>query len=368
MTEREYRAINRLSYSSLKDFIEDRWKYYEKHELRIRKVEEQTYDMTFGTLVETKLWTPDVYHELFKEATNNKPKGQMGEVIEKLYNYTIAALSPEGVVTRDFTELLADAFNAVAFNSKGIREKLKKTSYETVLMEFEGSEQERYYKEMLANSDKYLVGPTDLKYADNCIAQLQKHWKTSNIVCRKSNERYNIHYQLVVLYEYLGIKMKSKLDMVSVDHDLKIIEIFDLKVTFDVELFNFSYRKFRYYIQAFLYYMAIRQWAKENGYGNYRIIPMRFIVAHSKAQIAPLIFRIGKGNMINARDGFADGNKWYMGVNEAISALKWHRDSEIWDISMRNFENKGDCTIKIYADDSGEINKHNVVSGAGVEY
>lgn len=366
MTEREYRAINRLSYSSIKDFIESRWDYYEKHELRIKKLEEQTYDMAFGTLVETQLWTPHIFHELFKEASNTRPKGQMGDLTDKLYAYTVACLSPEGVVTRNFDELLRDAYNAVAYDSKGILVKFKKQSFENILLEFEGSESEKYYKEMLANTDKFLVGPADMRMADKSVEQLCTNWRTCDIVTRKTNNRYTVYHQLVVLYEYLGVELKSKLDMVIIDDELQIIEIFDLKITHDVELFNFSYRKFRYYIQAYLYYVAIKNWALANGLGHYKIKPMRFIVGHSKAKIHPLIFKIRKGNMINARDGFNYDGRHYIGVVEAIEAIEWHRKTGIWEISKRNFENKGDCNIKIYEDEHREINQYDTFPGSGV--
>jgi len=366
MTEREYRAINRLSYSSIKDFIENRWDYYEKHELRIRKLEEQTFDMAFGTLVETQLWTPHIFHELFKEAINNKPKGQMGELIEKLYAITLACLNSAGEVTRDFEELLTEAYNAVALDSKGIQVKLKKQSVENILMNFQGSEYEKYYKEMLANADKYLVGPADMKMAEKSVLQLSTNWRTGDIVTRKTNGRYTVFHQLVVLYDYLGAELKSKLDMVIIDDELQVIEIFDLKITHDVELFNFSYRKFRYYIQAYLYYIAIRHWAMANGLGHYKIKPMRFIVGHSKAKIHPLIFKIRKGNMINARDGFNYDGRHYVGVNQAIEAIKWHRQTGIWEISKWNFENKGDCNIKIYDNEEREINQHDTFPGTGV--
>ncbi|NLR61091.1 hypothetical protein HGH93_23520 [Chitinophaga polysaccharea] len=364
MTEREYRAIGRLSYSSVKQFLDNRWEYYEKHELKIKKLEEQTYDMAFGTLVETRLWTEQAFGELFVEAQTDKPGGQMGELVEKLYTYTTKCLTPEGIVTRDFTDLLTDAFNAVAFDSKGVKVKFKKKTIEDIILAFTGSEYEKYYREMLENTGKYLVGQADIKLADNCKNYLAKHWRTGDIVTRKTNGRYTVYHQLVILYEYLGVEFKSKLDMVSIDDELKLIEIFDLKITFDVELFNFSYRKFKYYLQAYLYYIAIKRWAQENGLGHYKIAPMKFIVGHSRAEIAPLVFKIRQGNMINARDGFNFDGKRYTGVNEAVEAIKWHRQTNIWDMSKKNFENKGDCNIKIYEDEQMETNKHNVVSGS----
>lgn len=366
LSDREYRAIKRLSYSSLKQFIDDRMDYYEVHELGTKSSQKKSYEMTFGVLVETLLWgKANDYSETFVEATVPKPAGHMGELLDKLYELHMSHRDANGVATRQFDSLLEEAYKYVAYDASGNLVKFKRKKFADILLGFPNSEAEQYYQQMLANTDKYLVDLKDKGFAENCKNKLLHHWVTRDIVSRKSDERYDIYYQLIVLFTYRGIKMKSKMDMVEVDHHLRRIFIYDLKTTFDVEDFNFSYRKYRYYIQAFLYWIAVMNWAARNGMGSYTVTPMEFIVADSKAKLAPLRRKIKKKNMVNARDGFRHQGKWFIGVDQAIDALQWHRQTGIWDMSKDNYENHGISGIKIYEDESGEVDLHNIISPAG---
>lgn len=368
LTDKEYRAIRRLSYSSLKDFIEDRMDYYEAHELRMKKSSKRSHEMTFGILVETLLWESEqTYHEMFIESAIPKPPGQMGELIDKLQELRLASLDDNGVLAREPASLIEEAYNYVAFDASGNHVKFKRQKLEDVLKGWPDSDADRYMRQLVDSDHKYLLDLKDKSYAEKCKSKIETHWVTRDIVTRKSDERYDVYHQQVVLFTYRGVKIKSKLDMLVVDHQLRQVFIYDLKTNFDIEGFNFSYRKYRYYIQAYLYWFAARQWAVRNGLSNYMINPMEFIVADSKAKLAPLIIKVKKRNMVNARDGFLYQGKRFVGVDEAIDALKWHRQTGIWDMSRFNYEHHGISSIKFYEEnEKSEIDDHNVVPAASV--
>ena len=367
LTEREYRAIDRLSYSSLKEFIEDRMDYYEVHEVRTKKSHKSSNEMRFGVLVETLLWdSEEGYHRLFCESVLPKPPGQMGELIDKLQELRLACLDDNGNLTREPVALIGEAYNYVAFDASGNQVKFKRQKLEDILKGWPDSDADRYLGQLISNENKYLVDLKEKTYAEKCKEQLQNHWVSRELVTRKSDDRYDVYHQLVILFTYKGIKMKSRLDMLVVDHQLRQIFIYDLKTTFDVEEFNFSYRKYRYYIQAYLYWFAANKWAMRNGYEHYPVNYMEFIVADSKAKLAPLIRKMKRRNMLNARDGFTYQGKRYVGVDTAIEALKWHRQSSVWSMSRYNYERHGIGSIKVYEDEKSEINQHNVVPAAGI--
>lgn len=365
MTERQYRAINRLSYSAVKKFLDDRQEYYQAYELRTKPIDKSSADMKHGALVETYLWTEESFSEKFVEATHPKPVGHMGELVDELFRLTKESLSPAGTITKAFNELLEEAYAKVAFDGSGTQIKLKSKKLGDILLGYEGSDFQRYYDQMLQTPGKFLVDLKEISYAKKCVAQLREHWVTTQLVNLKSSGRYAVYHQLPVLYEYLQTPFKSMLDMVVVDHQMKRILIYDLKTTFSVEDFNFTYRKYRYYIQAYLYYRAIQSWAAQMGLEGYMVTPMKFIVADAKAQVAPLIYSVKKPNMLNARNGFSYKSISYVGVAEAVSSLKWHRTTGIWDMSKWIFENKGMVSLKTYEDAKGEMEQHDPISGAG---
>jgi hypothetical protein len=65
LEERNYRAIERDSSSSLKDFSLDRRKYFKKYILRERVVEKDNQATNMGKLVETLLLEPEEFDNRF---------------------------------------------------------------------------------------------------------------------------------------------------------------------------------------------------------------------------------------------------------------------------------------------------------------
>lgn len=348
MTEREYRALPRLSYSWVKLFIENRLDFYERFVLKMKKKRDDTKEKIFGTLVDTLSLSRESYPERFVEAVASKPEGHMGQFLDELYDQTLAAMSEEGFITKDLTTLMEEAYRRVAFDATGTQIILKTKPLEKLMAEFPDSVAEKYYMQQRACTDKYLVDAPTIGYAEKVVDLLYSHDATSAIMNRRTAGRYTVYNQLIILFDYLDTPFKSMLDRVEIDHELKVIQPYDLKTTFNVEDFDFNYRKLYYYIQGLLYYYALCSWKEENGLHDYRVQPMEFILAHSSCKYDPLLRPMTREAMKEARDGFSYNGRRYMGLVQAVENIKWHQQTGIWTMSRDNYNNGGILPITTY--------------------
>ena len=115
-TEASYRAILMDSSSSLKEFSQDRKKYYRKYVLGDKIEDEDSKAATMGRLVETKLMEPELFDERFHMSVClSAPTGLMLAFVEALYKHTAAATDEFGNVNRSFADISLDAYNDSGF-------------------------------------------------------------------------------------------------------------------------------------------------------------------------------------------------------------------------------------------------------------
>ena len=111
-----YRAIEKDSSSSLKDFSMDRRKYYKKYYLREKVEEKENLAANMGRLVETLLLEPEEFdNRFYMSSTVSIPTGLMLDFVEALYKITDAAANKEGTVARPMDEMVDEAYKASGF-------------------------------------------------------------------------------------------------------------------------------------------------------------------------------------------------------------------------------------------------------------
>lgn len=353
MTEAEYRLLPYDSYSSLKDFVDDRKKYYKKWVAKEEVQEELSKSLVMGSMVDTLLYSPSEFDKKFILTTTQAPTGQMGEFVSNLYRRSVECIEgSEPILTRSIEVVMKEAYNDVKYNRAGDVVAFKRKTFDQVVEDFTGSEAELYYRQLLNSIGKSVVELYEIQSAERLVNELKNNWVTKEIVNRKSDKDVDIYEQLIIIFEYKGYKLKSMLDKAIVDHRRKMIFIYDLKTCWDNEKeFQSNWFKYKYYLQAATYYLAILHWAEKEGWGNYQIIPMQFIVADTTNHQNPLIYQTDAVNLQQGLEGFTLRGKYYLGVDRAITDLKWHRETNIWDISPENYENKGLVKIKPFTED-----------------
>jgi hypothetical protein len=340
-TEESYRAIVRDSSSSLKEFSMDRKKYYRKYILGEKIEDEESKAATMGRLVETKLMEPELFDDKFYLSTcQSTPTGLMLDFVEALYKHMQESINEEGEMTREFIDIAQDAYKDSGFKIK----------YEAVMAKFVGSEAEDYFDEIMLVRRKGLtvVSIKDVTNAEKIVEALQTSMNTAPIVNQTRTSRFDVYNQLQVEdYQVHGHKFKSMMDKVIVDHDLKTIQVYDLKCTWSVEGFFREYYLYRRaYIQAFLYWHAAHFHFKELVDQGYRVECPQFIVCDSTNYLHPLVYKLETVDMVEAREGFTYDNKKYPGVLDTINDLKWAIENDTWNISRKNHLSQGIVNIK----------------------
>jgi hypothetical protein len=340
-TEEMYRSIKMDSSSSLKEFSQDRKKYYRKYILGEKIEDDETKAATMGRIVETKLMEPELFDDkFFPSVCETTPTEGMLKFVEALYKYTKEATDEEGEVTRSFEEISRDAYADSGY----------KIAYEAVMKKFMGSEAEVYYQEIREVRTKGLtvVSVKDVTNAERIVEELQNNPITAPIVNQTKTAKIDVYNQLQVEgYTVHGHLFKSMMDKVIVDHENKIIQIYDLKCTWSVEGFYKEYYLYRRaYIQAFLYWHAGHYHFQDLVDQGYKVEYPRFIVCDSTNYFSPLVYTLDTEDMINAREGFELRGYKYPGVLEVIDDLKWAIANDVWNISRKNHLSVGIVNIK----------------------
>lgn len=351
MTEKEYRALEIDSYSSLKVFIEDRKKYYKKFVLREPVREEESDEMRFGSLVDCLLFTPEEFDNRYAMSVSKVPSGQWGKLMDELWAVTLANLNANGEVTKEVEDMLEEAYNNVKYDRRtGEAVAFKRESLEKVKEKFPGSEAEMYYRQLRESHGKTILDLSELETAQAVVQELRTNEFTKDIINLVNDKRYEVYNQFPIIGEVdgsitgtVGYKLKCLIDKLVIDHERKIIYIYDLKTAWDNERsFIYNYRKYKYYIQLAVYFYLVVEWKKKQPkLKDYAVMYPRFIVAESSNYKAPLVYYTDISNFNQGMRGFIYQDEYHPGVIRAIRDLAWHRETGIWRVSRENYEGKG---------------------------
>ena len=342
-TEAQYRAVVMDSSSSLKDFSQDRKKYYKKYYLGEKVEDKDSSAANMGRIVETLLMEPHLFDEKFyMSSCASTPTGLMLDFVEALYKVTRDSTDENGVVTKDFDAMTLEAYTLSGFKIK----------YDAVIGKFLNSDASIYYNEirMVRSKNLTVVNTIEISIAEKIVEQLKTNDTTAPIVNLVNSSRYTVIDQMQIEgYDIDGLPLKSMLDKVIIDHDEKIIRPYDLKCTWSVENFYEEYYLYRRaYIQAYLYFHAMLKLADDpdSEYYGYTVDYLQFIVCDSTNYYQPLIYTIDIDDMQDAYNGFVHKGRTYPGVKDVIAALKWCKKEGIWNISHKNYLSNGVVNIK----------------------
>jgi hypothetical protein len=333
-TEAQYRAVKMDSSSSLKEFSQNRKKYHKKYILNEKVEEEDNKAATTGRVVETLLLEPEEFDNRFHMSViTSAPTGLMLDFVEALYKHTAACTNEDGVLTRSFEDICKDAYVDSGFKIK----------LDAVLNKFVGSDAEVYYKEIREVRAKGLTVVTtqDVENAEKIVEELKTNEFTAEIVNMVPSSRYSVYNQLQIEGYQVGNHLfKSMIDKVIVDHDKRLIYIYDLKCTWSVENFYDEYYLYRRaYIQGYLYYYAVKY--NFSDLEGYNVLYPKFLVCDSTNYSAPLVYQMTMDSFDAAEKGFTYKGREYPGVKSLIADLDWAIDNNKWNISRENYINNG---------------------------
>jgi hypothetical protein len=355
MNEQEYRALPIDSYSSLKVFAEDRKKYYRKFVLGEPIKEEETNSLKLGSLVDCLLFTPSDFDDRFTLAISQVPKGQYGKFVEELMKITLRSTDENGRVNRELESMMEDAYNAVKFDRDGSIIDFKRDTFETVKAKFFGTEVELYYKQLRDSHGKTVIEMSTLEAAQAVVNELKTNFVTRDIINATSSPNFKVLKQFPIVGQISSTITKSipydvKVlpDLIHINHDKKVIYLFDLKTAWDNEgEFHTNYLKYKYYLQGALYFYLLVEWKnKQKGMEDYMVNFPAFIVAESSNYKNPLIYTTNLANFNQGMRGFNMRGRYNPGIIKIVQDIMWHREMGIWNISKENYLNDGVIPIK----------------------
>lgn len=140
------------------------------------------------------------------------------------------------------------------------------------------------YNTMFLAKGKECVSSEEMSKAVRCVNALKSNEIIGRYLAKDSFAYPEIehYYQLKFKIEENGISLKCMADLIIVDHKNKTVQPIDLKTTGHPEhQFYKSFIKWRYWIQAQLYWYIIRKaMDTDPQYRKYELLDYKFIVVH----------------------------------------------------------------------------------------
>jgi hypothetical protein len=348
-----YRKIDALNQSMLKTFDSDPVKFYEEFKLGRKRKNKDSVALQLGDLVDFYILScngdDDEFNGRFDEKfvlSSTKNSGQVFTLAKYLFEETVMCLDEQGKITCSFEDRFDSAVNRIKSEDK-----YKGKKPEQILEDFEANGKE-YFQMLIDNMDKTVVDLGIVEKARKVGRSVMDDPFTRDIfVCCPEGVEYNTHFFIEWKY-WLNdkdfITCKSELDMLFIDHEKKVIDPIDLKTTYDNESFEQMYIKNAYYLQLAFYMRALKYWAKENGIGDYSILPMRFLVGDTSANIRrPLIYSPSEKDVLRGSEGFLYRGIVHRGIDDLITDIVWAENNDQWSISKEAFDNRGQMTLNI---------------------
>jgi len=351
LSEKDYRGLKDiLSYSALKSFDTDREKFYKEFVLGNPKKETESTATLLGSLVHCFL-AEQKFEDKFHMLSAVEPSGQMKELADALFKRTLIGLN-DGVQTESFMTLFSDAVQNVKYDESGKEVKFKGKDVEKILVMFEGSDAEIYYKELLLTIGKSAVSVSLITKAEQIVSKLRGHSYTHVYANARSEKGIDVFNELTVQFKIGLIPYKSMIDKTIVDHEQKTIQPIDWKTSWDSEEPQRAYLKFGYYIQAGLYAYALKEWAYSHGLESYTILPMIYIFCDTTGFADPTVLKLKVEDIVAAWKGFYLRGYYYRGISELIDDIAWHVETGIWSSSYQMHKSKGIVNLDIKYDTS----------------
>ncbi len=273
----------------------------------------------------------DVFHERFHISNVERPSGQMGDFVWELF------------INRGNPEAAEIAYSTVGF---------KRDSFDKVLERFkvEGKE---YYDVLLAGETKTVITSQQLVQIYSIKDSLLNHPYTAKYF--QQNERYEVHYQVPIEFEYNGVACKGLLDMLVVDKEMGYLYPIDIKTT-NLKTTNWlsMFWKLRYDFQAAFYVNGLFLGNYCQKYNCTVIKPFKFIVESQSSPGTPLVFEAGLPIIDFGRFGGRMISREYEGFDQAIKRLAWHSENDLWDYPMEDYQNEGVRLITLPTVDNGK--------------
>jgi hypothetical protein len=348
----DYINLEALNCSAIKLFDNNPIQFYNEFILKKRRKKDvKSTALIIGDLVDFYLLECKADEQSFEDRVEEKfalykevkPKGQVGELADKIIEITKEHLQEDGSLPTSFETRFAEALRRVQDDGK-----YKNATVEKALANFTEKALD-YFKFSMDNIDKTIV---DISLLDKSrtVAKILKNDEFTK-ECFEEKEDVELYPKFIIEWKYKDFPCKSEIDLLVIDHKHKIISPKDLKTTYDNENFEYGYLKYRYDLQAAFYHLAVDWWRNQEGLEKYKVEPMEFIVGDtSYNNRRPVRYPLSQKDLDAGLYGFSLYGKQYKGIISLIEEILWADENNIWDASRELIENNGVLKLGIKYD------------------
>lgn len=309
----------RLSFSRVSDFDRNGPKTL----INRTKIEGEFLD--FGSLVDDMLQPDFDINEDYCIFDGEKPTAMLGDlceyIIDDLEEYEIT----DEVILKGINEL---GLWKTTKDSDKLLAKFTKEAHDYVMT-------------MVSKEHKLLVTTRLVSEAEEMVALLKTHEYSRDFF------KKDLIYQQSIEFRFGNFNFLSLLDYIDIDHENKTIQGIDLKTgSKSVEEFNSNFVKFRYYLQAKLYQIAIKEFIYQNKeLSDYKILPFKFLYCGRYEKI-PTFIEVSNKWEDAALLGFETKSGYkYKGLYDLVDDIEWHWRSDVYGMSRNMYDSNGTITI-----------------------
>jgi hypothetical protein len=350
MTEQEYRALDRVSYSSLSKLASSPQAY----KAGVEGQKEETSYMTLGTVVDMLLTDKKRFDD---------------EV------YVMTADKPSAETMLMYCNTLAETGDSIkAYQASGY-----KISPNAVSTKFD-KEGRAYFDALLDAKGKLIIDADGMFTANQIVAELTSNLFTKGYFLPTRSPDIELKFQVPILWEVqtkslidpeeiVTTELKSLLDVVFIDHRKGLVLPVDLKT--GGEGFMKSYWRYHRYLQGAMYTDAVRgrRWQRhDEAEREYEVEPMRFVFADTNLIHPPVVWCMSQLDVLGGKEGIpylalrpgiSAGGKDEMvwvptdrikrkGYLQLIAELDWHTKMDQWRYSYDTYQKNGEMEIDAF--------------------
>lgn len=184
---------------------------------------------------------------------------------------------------------------------------------------------------------KTLITTEEYNYGMTVGTVLKTHDFTKYIFEESPTQSIYFHFPFTTtVFDTL---VKCEVDIVRINHSLKFIELYDLKIG-TKSVFNKNFYDLRWYLQSALYQLAFNNFLREtNQFRNYRTLNFQFISCDDSY---PIKYIINNEWFEAGIEGFRTyGGTHYKGIKELLNDYKFYNEFKEYSVPRDLIENSG---------------------------
>ena len=333
ISEEEYRSSEGFSYSILKNIADEG-----PIALTDAKKQFKSDALDFGSLVDIIISKPEDRYSIFYTKPIEKPTASLLELADSL-------LKDHAIVGYKYEDLVDKKYIEDKIKTLGLWSNLKD---ETLQKKYDSSIFYNYIKASIEAEGKIICTPTLIEAAEHCAEVLLNHEYTKHLF--EESKNIEILKQVPIFYIFKGRLGKGKIDLLRIDHENKLISIYDIKTGAELPTnFENSFYFFKYYLQVVSYLIAISYLIfKYDQFKDYKIDKFRFIYISKKLSNTPCVYEVDEKLVDEFFKGWRNGKGEYVkGFEQLVDEYTFYMENEKFDTEKKVIENNGVLNITL---------------------